>query len=156
MEFTIRQATEIDFAIIQALNAMLFVEDQANDVTLDTHWPMSVEGVEYFMKSLMDPKKLVLIAQDGQNDPVGYIIASCVNKWRYRTVKTGELENMYVVPRARRQGVGRMLIREVQQWLKSQGVERVYVSAYTQNENAVAFYTANGFASWETGMEATL
>lgn len=157
MEFTIRQGTEEkDFSLIQALNAALFVEDQKHDGALDTHWPVSVEGIEYYMKSLMDTQKIVFIAEDGQHNPVGYIIASMVNKWRYRVVKTGELENMYIVPTARKQGVGRALMEKVKIWLKSKGVERLYVSAYTNNTNAIAFYSANGFAPWETGMEAIL
>lgn len=156
MSSTIRQATEKDFSLIQALNAALFAEDQANDVTLDTHWPVSVEGVEYYMKSLMDPEKLVLIAEDDHKRPLGYVIASSVNKWRYRKVKTGELENMYVVPRARRKGIGRSLVDEVKQWLKAKGVDRIYVSAYTNNTQAIDFYQSNGFADWESGLEARL
>lgn len=156
MEFTIRQATEQDFSLIQALNAALFNEDQTNDVTLNTHWPFSVEGVEYYMKSLMDPEKLVLIAQDEQKKPLGYVIASGANKWRYRKVKTGELENMYVVPRVRRKGVGRALVGEVKEWLKRKGMDRLYVSAYSNNAQAIAFYHANGFTDWEAGLEATL
>lgn len=156
MEFTIRKGTENDFSLIQALNAALFTEDQDNDVTLDTHWPVSVEGVEYYMKSLMDPEKVVLIAEDDQKKPLGYVIASSVNKWRYRKVKTGELENMYVVPRARRKGIGRLLVDDVKQWLKAKGVDRMYVSAYINNTKAVNFYQSNGFADWESGLEATL
>ncbi|MEK7543726.1 MAG: GNAT family N-acetyltransferase [Patescibacteria group bacterium] len=157
MEFTIRQGTEEkDFSLIQALNAALFAEDQNHDGALDTHWPVSVAGVEYYMKSLMDTQKIVFIAEDDQTNPVGYIIASMVNKWRYRIVKTGELENMYVTPAARKQGVGRALIEKIKIWLKAKGVERLYVSAYTTNTNAIAFYETNGFAPWETGMEATL
>lgn len=156
MEFTIRQATEKDFSLIQALNAALFAEDQANDVMLDTHWPVSAEGVEYYMKSLMDPEKLVLIAEDTEKKPLGYIIASSVNKWRYRKVKTGELENMYIVPKARRQGVGRALITEVKSWLKTKGSDRMYASAYANNSKAIVFYQANGFSSCETGLEVIL
>ena len=156
MEFTIRTATEKDFSLIQALNAALFEEDQSHDPALDIRWPVSVEGVEYYMKSIMDPEKHVLIAEDDQKHPVGYVIASSVNKWRYRKVITGELENMYVIPAARKQGVGRTLIAEIKKWMKSQGVERMYVSAYTQNTNAIAFYQSNGCIPWETGMEANL
>lgn len=157
MQFTIRQGREEnDFSLIQALNAALFSEDQQNDAALDTHWPISVEGVEYYMKSLMDPKKIVFIAEDAQKNPLGYAIATSVNKWRYRNVKTGELENMYVVPHGRRQGIGAALISEVKLWLTSKGIDRMYVSAYTHNASSIAFYKANGFSAWETGMEATL
>lgn len=156
MTFSIRQATEKDFSLIQALNAALFAEDQAHDVTLDTHWPMSVEGVEYYMKSLMDPEKIVLVAEDDQRKPLGYVIASSVNKWRYRKVKTGELENMYIVPKARRQGIGRALIHELKEWLKTKGIDRLYVSAFVKNVQAIEFYQANGFTLWESGLEARL
>lgn len=156
MEFSIRQATENDFSLIQALNAALFAEDQGHDVTLDTHWPMSVEGVEYYMKSLMDPEKLVLIAEDEQKNPLGYVIASSINKWRYRKVKTGELENMYVVPKGRRFGVGRELVNKVKEWLRSKDVDCLYVSAFANNTQAIAFYRANNFADWEVGLEVKL
>jgi len=156
MQFSIRQASEKDFSLVQALNAALFTEDQANDVTLDTHWPFSVEGVEYYMKSLMDPDKLVLIAEDMEKKPLGYVIVSSVNKWRYRKVKTGELENMYVVPKARRKGVGRTLVDRVKEWLKTKGLGRLYVSTYANNVQAIAFYQTNGFVDWEAGLEARL
>lgn len=156
MELTIRKGTEKDFSLVQALNAALFAEDQAHDVTLDTHWPLSVDGVEYYMKSLMDPEKFVLIAEDTQKKPLGYIIATSVNKWRYRKVKTGELENMYVAPKVRRQGVGRALIDELKEWFKTRGIDRIYVSAFVKNTQAIAFYQANDFTLWETGLEARL
>lgn len=157
MEFTIRKATEKDFDIIQALNAALFAEDEANDDAIDTHWPMSVEGVEYYMKSLMDPRKLVLIAEDrGTGKPIGYLIISSENKWRWRRVKTGELENMYVIPLARRHGVGKALVDRAKEWLKTIGVNRLYVSAYAKNARARAFYESAGFSLWETGLEARI
>lgn len=156
MTFFVRQATEKDFSLVQALNAALFAEDQANDVMLDTHWPMSVEGVEYYMKSLMDPEKLVLIAEDDQKKPLGYVIASSVNKWRYRKVQTGELENMYVIFKWRRRGIGRALIDRVKEWLKNKGMDRIYVSAFVNNSQAISFYRANSFMNWEIGLEARL
>ncbi len=157
MECTIRIATEKDFDIIQALNAALFAEDYVRDDAINTHWPMSVEGVEYYMKSLMDPRKLVLIAEDhGTGKPIGYLIASSENKWRWRVVATGELENMYVVSRARRQGVGKALVDRVKEWLKTHGIERLYVSAYAKNSSARAFYESVGFSLWETGLEARI
>jgi len=156
MEFTIRQATEKDFSLIQALNAALFAEDQANDVTLDTHWPMSVEGIEYYMKSLMDPEKIVLIVEDSQKKPLGYLIASSANKWRYRKVKTGELENMYIIPNVRRHGVGRALVDHMKTWMKEKKVDRAYVSAFVRNSKALAFYQATGFTLWESGFESIL
>ena len=157
MEFIIRKATEKDFDVIQALNAALFAEDERNDDAIDTHWPMSVEGVEYYMKSLMDPRKLVLIAEDqSTGKPIGYLIASSENKWRWRVVATGELENMYVVSRTRRQGVGKALVDRAKEWVKTRGIERFYVSAYAKNSSARAFYESVGFLLWETGLEARI
>ena len=157
MEFTIRKATEKDFDIIQALNAALFAEDEANDDAIDTHWPISVGGVEYYMKSLMDPRKLALIAEDRRTGkPIGYLIVSSENKWRWRRVKTGELENMYVVSGLRRRGIGKALVGRAKEWLKSHGVVRIYVSAYAKNTSARAFYESVGFSLWETGLETRI
>lgn len=153
MEFTIRQATEKDFSVIQRLNAASFVNDAANDDVLDTEWPYSQQGVGYYKESLVDTKKCVFIAEDTDKNSLGYIMGSSVNKFRYRNVRTGELENMFVVSNWRRRGVGKALVGELRRWMKAKGVDRMYVSAYAKNEDAIRFYDSCGFDLWEVGLE---
>lgn len=156
MEITIRQATIKDFETIQKLNAALFESDSSNDDALDLNWPNSEEGIAYYKKSLEDPEKLVLVAEDEKGEVVGYLIGNSKEKWGYRTVKTGELENMFIMPLKRRQGVGRLLVEKLLEWLKEKNVDRVYVSAFVKNTDAFSFYLTLGFSPWETGMEMKL
>lgn len=156
MTYTTRRATSTDFDTIQKLNAALFESDSRNDDVLNLAWPYNPKGIVYFTTSLKDPEKIVCIAQDHNSNPVGYLIGSAKEKWGYRTVKTGELENMFIIPSARRKGVGRLLVTKLLEWLKERGVDRVYVSAFTKNAHAIAFYTKLGFSPWETGMEKKL
>lgn len=155
MEFTIRVATIDDFTIIQNLNHLLFRAefDSGHDDALVVDWPLSDAGVEYFKKSLSDPTKIVFLAEDEQKNSIGYVIGSSTNKFTYRTVITGELENMFVVPEARKQGIGKALIQQLKVWFKEKGVNRIYVSAYSKNENAIHFYDRCGFELVEVGME---
>jgi ribosomal protein S18 acetylase RimI-like enzyme len=45
----------------------------------------------------------------------------------------------------RRRGIGRMLLREMEHWMRAHAVAEVWVLA--DNPEAVAFYRANGFAT---------
>lgn len=156
MNITIRQATVKDFAVIQKFNADLFTSDSVNDDTLDLNWPYGPAGVRYYKKSFEDPEKIVLIAENEKDKAVGYLIGCARNKFNYRTVKTGELENMYVTPSVRRKGIGTLLVNGLTRWLRQNGIDRMYISAFIGNTNAIAFYTKVGFSPWETGMETKL
>lgn len=71
-------------------------------------------------------------------------------------VKTGELNDMCVAPEARRSGAGRKLVEALKAWMKGRGTDRVYVSVFTKNSRALAFYKAMGFREWEMGLEMKL
>ncbi|MDO8451366.1 MAG: GNAT family N-acetyltransferase [bacterium] len=155
MNIIIRPAIPGDFSIIQRLNHALFIEEseRGHDARLNLDYPLSVDGEEYYKRALCDPKKAVFLAEDDQGNFAGYIIGSNYNKFPYRTAIADELENMYIVPEARRQGVGARLVQAFRTWLKERGAERMYVSAYAKNSSAIAFYTSLGFAPWEIGFE---
>ncbi len=156
MSFSIRQATGKDFSLVQALNAALFESDSGNDPYLDRSWPYSKKGVRYYTTSLTSPQKLVLIALTNEGEPLGYVIGSCRNKFSWRKGKTGELENILVVPRARGSGIGRALVAGLLLWMKERNVDRVFVSAYAKNARAIGFYEQCGFARWATDLELVL
>lgn len=154
--YIIRRATLADFETILRLNHALFESDYAHDDALNLNWPMSEEAAEYYRTKLSKPENVAFVAEDSKKNILGYVIGSSTNKFRYRSVKTGELENMYVVFEARRKGVGKALIEALKHWMKEKGVDRVYVSTYGKNENAIHFYQACGFDLWEIGMELPL
>lgn len=93
------------------------------------------------------------MACDTSGDIVGYVIGSSENKFSYRTVKTGELNDMCVAPETRRSGIGRKLVGALRAWMKGKGIDRIYVSVFTRNSRAFAFYKAMGFREWDMGLE---
>lgn len=63
-----------------------------------------------------------------------------------------ELEDLYVLPQARHQGVGQTLIERVKQWCRQKqcGVLSVVVTAEKQgNHNLISYYQKQGFQNSE-------
>lgn len=153
-----RKASIKDFSAIQHLNHQSFLDahERGDDDVLDLDWPYSKAGVAYYTKALTDAAWAAFVACDTSGDVVGYVIGSSENKFSYRTIKTGELNDMCVAPEARRSGVGRKLVEALKAWMKGRGTDRVYVSVFTKNSRALAFYKAMGFREWEMGLEMKL
>ncbi len=60
-------------------------------------------------------------------------------------VTRGRVENLYVVPGARRQGIGTALLEAAEGRLREAGVDTVVVETLAANEAGRAFYRARGY-----------
>jgi ribosomal protein S18 acetylase RimI-like enzyme len=58
---------------------------------------------------------------------------------------SGEIDECYVVPEARRQGVGSALVREGVRWLRDQGANPVSLETWLDNEAARQFWASLDF-----------
>jgi putative acetyltransferase len=56
-----------------------------------------------------------------------------------------ELRKMYLHPRTRGTGLGKLLLEESIAWCRAQGAGRVVLDTTEQMTRAIAFYEANGF-----------
>lgn len=63
----------------------------------------------------------------------------------YRVADEGEIVNIAVDPRARRQGLGRRILAFVLQKLADEGITRVFLEVRATNLAAIGLYTALGF-----------
>lgn len=79
------------------------------------------------------------LAEDDEG-PVGFVFASKPQKGR------AHVTDIYVRPRARRQGIATALIGEVAQAARSLGAERVSLAVEPTNMAAIALYDRLGFA----------
>ena len=154
-DFSVRKASPKDFPAIQHLNHQSFLDahERGDDDVLDLDWPYSKAGVAYYTKALTDAAWAAFVACDTHGAVVGYVIGSSENKFSYRTVVTGELNDMFVVPEERRKGIANRLAQVLKTWMKEKGVDRIYVSVFAKNKRALAFYEAVGFSAWEMGLE---
>ncbi len=64
------------------------------------------------------------------------------------------LAGLYVLPRFRRHGCGRALVREALSWaVKTPGIRRINLTVVTQQEAAIGLYQSLGFHTYGTEQE---
>ena len=141
----IRQARLSDIEVILSFNRALFEHDVQYDETLCTDWPYSREGRRYFRKRISEPDGFVAMAEI-DDDPIGYLCGKIAQSEDYREKAVcAEIENMYVQPKNRNQGIGTSLVKSFLKWCKANNAKRVLVTAYYENKRINRFYRKCGF-----------
>jgi aminoglycoside 6'-N-acetyltransferase I len=114
-------------------------------------WPEGSEAEHedeigrFFARQLHNPLQ-TLLAVDGAGAPVGFVELSlrsyaedCV------TDRVAYLEGWYVVPEARRRGIGKALVRAAEDWAREQGCAEFASDALLDNHTSAAAHRALGF-----------
>jgi GNAT superfamily N-acetyltransferase len=65
--------------------------------------------------------------------------------WRRRGADVAEIKRMYVVPRARRAGLARRMLAELESTAAAAGVERLILNTGPEQPEAVALYEQAGY-----------
>jgi aminoglycoside 6'-N-acetyltransferase I len=114
-------------------------------------WPAGSESehrdeIERFFAGQLREPLATLVALNAAGDPVGFAELSirsyaedCV------TDRVAYLEGWYVAPAARRQGVGRALVRAAEEWARAQGCTEFASDALIDNDVSAAAHRALGF-----------
>jgi GNAT superfamily N-acetyltransferase len=95
------------------------------------------------LASMEDPDRLVVV---GFIDDVAVGLGSVVVDRRRREL-VGELELIYVEPRARQIGVAEEMLQEVLRWCEERGCVGVDAPALPGNRSAKAFFEGQGFTA---------
>lgn len=114
-------------------------------------WPEGANGhageIEQFLSGKLRMPLEVLLAVDESGAAVGFVELSirayaegCL------TDRVAYLEGWYVVPEARRRGVGRALVAASEAWARSQGCTEFGSDALLDNDVSAAAHRALGFA----------
>ena len=114
-------------------------------------WPDASEAEHtdeiqrYFAGEALEPLA-VMIATAGSGRQVGFAELS-IRPYAdgCRTQRVGYLEGWFVLPDARRRGVGRALVSASEQWARSQGCVEFASDAEPENEASAAAHLAVGF-----------
>ncbi|HXM39135.1 MAG TPA: aminoglycoside 6'-N-acetyltransferase [Gemmatimonadales bacterium] len=100
---------------------------------------------QFFAGTLRMPLE-VLLAIDAAGVPVGFAELSIrAYAENCETDKVAYLEGWYVVPDARRQGVGRALVAAAEEWARAQGCSEFGSDALIDNAISAAAHRALGF-----------
>jgi aminoglycoside 6'-N-acetyltransferase I len=114
-------------------------------------WPDGSEAehaqdIAAFLEGRASEPLAVLIAEDGDRGPVGFVELS-IRPYAEgcRTNRVAYLEGWYVVPQAREQGVGRALVAAAEEWGRAQGCSEFGSDAALDNDVSAAAHKALGF-----------
>lgn len=157
MEPEIRKATIKDLQNIQELNLQLFKNEHKKfDSTLDCNWTCGDSGTNYFKEMITKDDACALVAIYDKRI-VGYLIGAITIPKEIRVVgKMAELENMHILPKYQRLGIGTLLFNEFKAWCKSKHVVRLMTVASAKNTQGINFYHKNGFSDYDLVLEQNI
>jgi ribosomal protein S18 acetylase RimI-like enzyme len=131
---TIRSATPEDVDLLMSLVAQLESELPQNPYDED---PADVERAKV---ERMVAEGVALLAED-DGRPVGYVLA----RYGDHGAATAYVSDLWVDGDARRQGLGRELLRRVGSAAAERGVTHVLLDVHANNRAAIGFYERLGF-----------
>jgi putative acetyltransferase len=150
----VRRAGPDDTGALVELCAGLFAEDGGRrDATVDAGWP--ARGARDYFAAAMGGEggALCLVAVAG-GARAGYVVARLREPVDARPVRVALLESMYVLPERRREGIGAALVDGFRAWAAERGAERLSVTTYATNADAIRFYEREGFAPRSVTLES--
>ncbi len=134
---TFRIADEADTHIVSELLSALFEEVG--------HTPTASEIAEIFLQIDSDDFHSTLLALDDDDDVVG-ILTIAESLALYAGGRIGVVNELYVVPNYRSEGVGKMLLDEAKELAESRGWVRLEVTTPGENyPKTLRFYEREGF-----------
>jgi ribosomal-protein-alanine N-acetyltransferase len=103
-------------------------------------FPADAWSAQTMAHELADPNGCYLVAEseDGQLDGYAGLLAPV-------GAEDGDIQTVAVVERARRRGLGRMLVTELLAQAESRGARRVFLEVRADNPGAQHLYRALGF-----------
>lgn len=114
--------------------------------------PSEKRTFEEFCEYITGDEVIALLAEEG-----GCVIAYTLVKLGERLCRRGELtaamEELYVIPSARREKIGTMLYRMAEREARERGAVRLDLIVWDFNETAAAFYRKMGFTTQRVVME---
>jgi ribosomal protein S18 acetylase RimI-like enzyme len=152
LDLTIRIASEADLDSLVRL-AAAFRADLGQSTLSEVDFRASIAAL------LQDAGTEFFLALNAQKGAIGYVQA------RYRSsawtlAPEAELEDVFVVPDARRRGVGLQLVRFAIACAIERGCRSMGLNTNENNEGALAFYKRLGFLAerprWQGGRQLWL
>jgi GNAT superfamily N-acetyltransferase len=78
----------------------------------------------------------------------GGLVAGWIGAYVFRSLETGscaEINGLVIDERIRSGGIGKVLVRAIEEWARSVGCDAISVRSNIMRERAHRFYTRNGY-----------
>ena len=110
----------------------------------DLYVPMSpIYPESVYLEKLNSPDMLCLIAEE-EDAPAGLCFVEMRKRTCMRNIPSAYVDDMYVAPAFRRQGVATALFRQAEKLAKAKGAVRLDLMVWNFNREALAFYESLG------------
>lgn len=111
------------------------LEEQIFDLgVFDLHYRSCLAGIN----------NIYLVAAQADNEPIGYL--SCHGQLLlHHGGIVYEIQELYVEPAWRKKGIGRMLLKALDEYLTRREWKSLEVTTNRKRPETIAFYTRNGF-----------
>jgi len=155
--YRIRVAAAADENALGTLWAQLMNEMRQ----LDPHQPMPIAnaGRHYagrVIRSLNDPHTRVFVAQH-EHAVIGYALGALLDTSDlFAGGREGFIVDLYVLPTARRAGVGGALVAALREWFVEQGALQIVLNVDSANAAGRAFWQALGGSEYQIKMRIDL
>ena len=111
--------------------------------------------VKFIKRALKDKSKKIIIAE--KNTGIIGLCAFCFNDNAYQTRKKQIfIDDIYVMPEYRRKGVAKALFNYVKSLAEKEKYEKIDLTVWSFNEEALIFYKSLGFMEQRKIMEITV
>ncbi|MBE1564378.1 GNAT family N-acetyltransferase [Nonomuraea africana] len=154
----IRPATSADAALLAQMNEFVHAVHARNRPDIFRADPAQADLVPLFEAHLARPDIRILIAWSSGR-PIGYALAIIVERPGDALVQPrtfAVLEHLAVAPTAIRTGVGTALVDAVRAAGRAAGCAALLTEAWDFNQEALAFYQAQGFTPMRHWLEQQL
>lgn len=102
------------------------------------------------------PGHLTLIARNAAGKAVAFVNGSVTSDYGIFVETFAFINNFYVQPEARSQGVGREMLRRFEEWATAQGATDLRLNVLAGNDLGQRFWDASGFVPAEHVMSKPL
>lgn len=152
---TIRNLTDDDYANVLALYEKL---DQLHaDARPDYFGPRECAYPKKDYEECLSDADTLMLGAFEDKEILGTVRATLWNEsGMIEGVKTVCLDNIYVLPEARRKGIAKALFGEVEAWARQQGAVRLDLHVWDFNKGALSLYKSMGMGYQRHVMEKKL
>jgi ribosomal protein S18 acetylase RimI-like enzyme len=143
-----RSATNADLPKLGEILQMLVKAERLFDPTLKDG-----EIFYYDLEAMIVEEQTALLVVEADGEIIGSGYAQIRSAKSYeRHELFGYLGFMFVLPEFRGQGINKLLLNELKQWILSKGITEVRLEVYHENDAAVRAYEKAGFKKFLTTM----
>jgi ribosomal protein S18 acetylase RimI-like enzyme len=156
-EYRVRRATEADLPVLARMRRSLAEHLAACDPDL---WELAPERLlrmaEFYGEMLKKENARIFLAFGSESAPVGMVMVRVLENPTLRPSRFGRIDDAWVEPGSRRQGVMRALVRAALEFIETQGARHVMLDYSIKNAISATAWQRLGFRPALVVAQATL